>query len=124
MAAVLARLQPLKRLLPGLWAGWMLCVALLATPAPFATLAVGDRVLMGADPPFPDYTAPQGISVSIGIASPAEGERVFNALAEGGTVGMPFQKTFWSPGFGMVVDRFGIPWMVNCGDAAPDPAGA
>ena len=42
MAAVLARLQPLKRLLPGLWAGWMLCVALLATPAPFATLAVAD----------------------------------------------------------------------------------
>jgi len=52
------------------------------------------------------------VSVSIGDA--AEGERVFNALAEGGKVTMPFQKTFWSSGFGSTVDRFGIPWMVNC----------
>ena len=58
------------------------------------------------------YERPQGISVSISVA-PADAERIFNALAEGGNVSMPFQKTFWSPGFGMVVDRFGTPWMVN-----------
>ena len=43
----------------------------------------------------------------------AKAERVFNALCEGGDVTMPFAQTFWSPGFGMCVDRFGIPWMVN-----------
>lgn len=77
------------------------------------TLAVGDNVIMGSDAPFPDYTAPHGMQLSIAVPV-AEGERIFNALAENGTVNQPFQKTFWSPGFGMVVDRFGIPWMVNC----------
>jgi PhnB protein len=79
-----------------------------------ATLAVGDTVVMGADAPPGHYAKPQGITVSISIASPAEGERIFNALAENGTVNMPFQKTFWAAGFGMAVDRYGIPWMVNC----------
>jgi PhnB protein len=78
------------------------------------TLAVGDNVIMGSDAPPTHYGAPRGIYVSIRIADPAEGERVFNALAENGNVNLPFQKTFWSAGFGMVVDRFGIPWMVNC----------
>ena len=82
-----------------------------------ATLAVGDNVLMGADPPPDRYRAPQGITLSIGIADPADGERIFNALAENGTVRMPFQKTFWSAGFGMAIDRYGIPWMVNCDTA-------
>ena len=53
------------------------------------------------------------------MASSAEGERIFNALAEHGKVGMPFQKTFWSAGFGMTVDRFGVPWMVNGDEAVP-----
>ena len=44
--------------------------------------------------------------------------RIFNALGEGGKVGMPFQKTFWAAGFGMLTDRFGIPWMINCEKAA------
>jgi PhnB protein len=51
--------------------------------------------------------------VSIHVKDLAEGERIFKALAENGTVTMPFEKTFWSPGFGMCVDQFGIPWMVN-----------
>jgi PhnB protein len=55
--------------------------------------------------------------VSISIASPADAERTFNALAENGKVSMPFQETCWSPGFGMALDRFG-PWMVNCEQAA------
>ena len=55
--------------------------------------------------------------MSLHLKDIAEGERIFNALAENGNVTMPFQKTFWSPGFGMCVDRFGIPWMVNCEQA-------
>jgi PhnB protein len=44
----------------------------------------------------------------------ADAERIFNALADGGKVGMPLQQTFWAARFGMVTDRFGIPWMINC----------
>jgi PhnB protein len=83
-----------------------------------ARMAVGNQVLMGSDVPPAHRTVPQGFAVSIGVSSVPEGERIFNALAEQGKVGMPFQKTFWSPGFGMLVDRFGIPWMVNCEPAA------
>jgi PhnB protein len=78
-----------------------------------ATLNVGDRILMGADSPPDRYQQPKGMNVSLHLKDVAEGERVFNALAEHGNVTMPFQKTFWSPGFGMCVDQFGIPWMVN-----------
>lgn len=55
----------------------------------------------------------QGFQVSIGVDSVAEGERIFNALSEGGQVQMPFAETFWAKGFGIVTDRFGTPWMVN-----------
>jgi len=79
-----------------------------------ARLIVGDSALMASDAPPGHYQAPQGFSVSVGVKDPAEAERIFNALAENGKVQMPFQKTFWSVGFGMCVDRFGIPWMVNC----------
>jgi PhnB protein len=78
------------------------------------TMKVGDGVLMGTDASPAHYAAPQGVSVSIAPATTEEGERMFNALADQGKVGMPFQKTFWSPGFGMTVDRFGISWIVNC----------
>ena len=83
-----------------------------------ATLRVGERVLFGADAPPAQYAVPQGIQVSVSLASAEEGERMFKALAENGRIVMPFQKTFWSSGFGMAVDRFGIPWMVNCEPAA------
>ena len=83
-----------------------------------ARLVVGDQVLMGTDAPPGHYAAPQGQYVSVTVASPADAERIFNSLAENGKVTMPFEKTFWSAGFGMVVDRFGIPWMVNCEQAA------
>lgn len=79
-----------------------------------ATLKVGDAVLMGADSPPGTYQHPKGTNVSLHLKDIAEGERIFNALAENGTVQMPFAETFWSPGFGMCVDQFGIPWMVNC----------
>jgi PhnB protein len=52
--------------------------------------------------------------VSLQVKDPAEAERIFRALAEKGSVRMPLDKTFWAQRFGMLVDRFGIPWMVNC----------
>ena len=81
-------------------------------------LSVGDDTIMGADAPPDRYQEPKGVDVSLHIKSAAESERIFNALAEKGRVTMPFQKTFWSPGFGMCVDQFGIPWMVNTEQAA------
>lgn len=83
-----------------------------------ATLIVGETALLGADA-WPDrYEEPRGFSVTIQIDDPAEAERIFNKLVEGGTVQLPIQQTFWAARFGMCVDRFGIPWMVNCGQAA------
>ena len=79
-----------------------------------ARLVVGDAVLMGGDMPPERYEAPKGFSVTIGVTEPAEAERIFKALSENGTVTMPLQQTFWAVRFGMLVDRFGIPWMVNC----------
>ncbi len=82
-----------------------------------ARMTIGNTVVMGSDAPKDRYAKPQGYSLSIGLRDAAEGERIFAALAEGGTVGMPFGKTFWSPGFGMLTDRFGTPWMVNVAEA-------
>jgi len=79
-----------------------------------ASLAIGDERLMGSDAPPGHYEQPKGLSVSISLKDRDKGERIFNALAEGGTTTMPFSKTFWASGFGMCTDRFGIPWMVNC----------
>lgn len=78
------------------------------------SLIVADRVVMGSDSPPQQYQAPQGISVSLNFYDVAEAERVYQALAEGGEVQMPLQETFWAERFGMLVDRFGIPWMINC----------
>lgn len=83
-----------------------------------ARVIVCGHELMGSDNPPGRYEQPKGFSVSLSIKGPEEAERVFNALAEGATVNLPFQKTFWSPGFGMLVDRFGIPWMINSDPAA------
>jgi PhnB protein len=83
-------------------------------------LVVGDQTLMGSDCPPDRYEKPQGFSVSLDVKTPAEAERLFLALAEGGTVQMQLQQTFWAARFGMVVDRFGTPWMINCSQG-PDP---
>lgn len=53
------------------------------------------------------------VTLSLAGSDVAEGERVFNALADGGTVSMPYQDTFWGAKFGMLTDKFGIDWMVN-----------
>lgn len=77
-----------------------------------ARLIVGDHVLMGAD--TPSDVKPQGFCVNIGVAEAAEAERLYNALAEGGTIMMPMAETFWAYRFGMLTDRYGTPWMINC----------
>ena len=79
-----------------------------------ARMTVGGDVLMASDAPPGHYCKPQGSSLSLHITDTAEAERVFAALAEGGTMTMPIQKTFWARLFGMCTDRFGTPWMVNC----------
>ena len=79
-----------------------------------ARLAVKGQVLMASDAPPGRQEKPQGFSINVSVKDPAEAERIFHALAENGTVRMPIQETFWAKRFGMVVDRFGIPWMVNC----------
>ena len=83
-----------------------------------ARLTVGDAVLMGSDAPPDYYEGTKGFSVSIVVDNPAEADRIFNALAESGSVRMPIQQTFWAVRFGMLVDQFGIPWMINCEKAA------
>ncbi len=83
-----------------------------------ARLNMNGEVLMGSDAPPEHYKAPQGFSVSLQFQDVKEAERVFNALADGGKVNMPLQQTFWAVRFGMLVDRFGVPWMINCGEAA------
>jgi PhnB protein len=86
-----------------------------------ARLAIGDGVLMASDAP-PEHHKPAGFSVNIGVTDPAEAERIFRALAENGTETMPIAETFWAVRFGMLVDRFGIPWMVNCEKAVQKAA--
>jgi PhnB protein len=83
-----------------------------------ARLVVGDEVLMGSDAPPDRYEEAKGFSVTIGVDDPTDAERIFDALAKNGTVKLPIQKTFWAARFGMLVDQFGIPWMVNCEQAA------
>jgi PhnB protein len=83
-----------------------------------ASLTLDGNVLMGSDVPPQHFQKPQGFGVSLVLHDLAKAERIFNALAENGTVRMPFGETFWAAGFGMLVDRFGIPWMVDCERAA------
>jgi PhnB protein len=78
-----------------------------------ARLQVGDRLLMGGDAPVSQFSKPQGFCVSIQADTAAEAERIFHALADGGKVNMPIGETFWAERFGMLIDKFGIPWMVN-----------
>ena len=72
-------------------------------------------VLLGADAPQQYAQKPAGFCTSINVTNPADADRIFKALSEGGKVNMPIQETFWAQRFGMTLDRFGQPWMVNCG---------
>jgi len=79
-----------------------------------ARLAIGDQLLMGSDSPPDRFEKPQGMWVALQLDDPKDADRIFAALADNGNIHMPIQKTFWAVRFGMVIDQFGIPWMVNC----------
>lgn len=80
-----------------------------------AVLEIGESTLMASDALAPGAAPPMsGFSITLHTATPAENERLFMALAEGGKIAMPLQETFWAKSFGVVVDRFGLPWMFNC----------
>jgi len=79
------------------------------------SLTVGGQVLMAGDVAPDRYETPKGFSLSLHIESASDAERVFHELARDGRVVVPLAKTFWAPCFGMVVDRFGIPWLINGG---------
>jgi PhnB protein len=83
-----------------------------------ATLMIGETELAGADVLPEQYQPPQGFFVLLSMPDDEAAPRVFSALSEGGTTLVPFQKTFWSPGFGVLVDQFGTPWEVSCEPAA------
>ncbi|MGF1515652.1 MAG: VOC family protein [Elainellaceae cyanobacterium] len=85
-----------------------------------AEIKLGDRVLMGVDSPPEQYEKPQGTSIMLAINDVEEAERTFAALSENGTVKMPIQETFWAARFGMLVDQFGVPWMINCDKPAEE----
>jgi PhnB protein len=83
-----------------------------------AALMIEGSMLMASDDPTGDGGPMKGISVSYNHADAGEVKRVFDALAEGGEVTQPLSETFFSPAFGMCVDRFGVPWMVSADQAA------
>lgn len=78
------------------------------------SVTIGGQVLMGGDVTPDRYEEPKGFNLSIQIADTSEAERIFAALADAGTIVMPLETTFWAARVGMVVDRFGIPWLINC----------
>jgi PhnB protein len=78
------------------------------------SLTIGGQLVMGGDVAPEQYEAPKGFSLSLQIESIPEAERVFRELSKEGTIAMPLEQTFWAARFGMVVDRFGIKWLINC----------
>ena len=85
-----------------------------------AAIVGGDALLMGSDDPFNDDFGPvQGMMVSYSATDADDAKRVFDALADGGQVNQELIETFFSPAFGMCVDRFGTPWMVSA-EQAPE----
>jgi PhnB protein len=80
-----------------------------------ARLKIGEAAVMASDGRATGKPSFQGFALSVSAANEAEADRVFNALADGGQIQMPMGKTFFSPRFGMVADRFGVSWMVLVG---------
>jgi PhnB protein len=81
-----------------------------------ASFRIGDSVLMASDGFGKGKPVFQGVSLSLAVNSVADADRYFSALAKGGTIQQPLTKTFFAPSFGMVTDKFGVPWMVIAGD--------
>ena len=100
---------PAEGEVPGDWKGKII----------HANLQLGDKQILGCDSPPQYFSQPQGFSMTLFVDTPAEVDRIFNGLADGGRVRMPLDKTFFAERFGMLTDRFGIPWMVGCNPTAP-----
>jgi PhnB protein len=81
-----------------------------------ATMIVGDTAFSGGDVLPASYERPQGFQIQLNLDDVAAAERIFTTLADGGYVTVPLQQTFWAQRFGAVVDRFRIPWGINCGE--------
>ena len=79
-----------------------------------ASLRVGELWLMGSDVQSEGFERPGGFSVMVGLDEVENAERLFDALSKDGTIRLALQETFWALRFGMLVDQFGTPWMVNC----------
>ena len=88
------------------------------------SIAVGGLVLMGGDVVPLSYEEPKGFSLSVQMSTVSEAERIFQDLSQDGRVVVPLEKTFWAARFGMVIDRFGIPWTINCEEPGQPGAGA
>ncbi|MBE7368561.1 VOC family protein [Ramlibacter pallidus] len=92
-------------------------------PAPdlvmHACLKLGGRMLMASDmPPGQGQATPGAFALALNYPTAQEARRIFDALSQGGSVTMPMGKTFWAEAFGMLTDRFGVPWMVGGGAQA------
>jgi PhnB protein len=85
-----------------------------------SSFKVGDSMVMASDGCSPEDGKFSGFTLSLSVPAEADAHRVFNALADGGKVNMPLNKTFWSPCFGMVQDKFGVGWMVIVPMECPD----
>jgi PhnB protein len=79
-----------------------------------ARLSFGNNILMASDAPAAHFEPMKGMSVTLGVDTPEEAERIFKAFSDGAQIQMDLQETFWAVRFGMLVDRFGTPWMINC----------
>jgi PhnB protein len=78
-----------------------------------ATFALAEFMFAGSDAPPGQYQKPQGFTLQLNLNDPVKAERIFKALSENGTVQMALQETFWALRFGVLVDQFGIPWIIN-----------
>jgi PhnB protein len=102
--------SPMEHLAPADWSDKVM----------HGTVVIGGQTLMGADVAPERYEEPKGFSLSLQMSDTADAERIFRELAAGGRIVMPLEKTFWAERFGVLVDRFGIQWQVNCeGSDAP-----
>jgi uncharacterized glyoxalase superfamily protein PhnB len=84
------------------------------------SITIGEQVLLGADVAPNRYEEPRGFSLSLQMTSTTEADRIFHMLGRDGTVVMPLEKTFWADRFGVLIDRFGIRWLINCEKSDPE----
>ncbi len=80
-----------------------------------ARLIAGDQILMGSDDCMDGAAdSVKGCSIAIQLDTPEDADRIFSALSDGAKITMPLAETFWARRFGMLTDKFGVPWMINC----------